>query len=322
MCQNNLFLTAITCTLLLVLPACHVKKANPTENNTLVIASDYLVEGDTSLFKGFSAQNKARVVIRPITTDALIGLMRNEGYNSGIDLVLSESSHSAFRLWQEKLLQPVYEKDAFNNADNDYISYKYSYVSLGIDPFVIYYPSDTLITARTYQDLFKTPHSYSLTREDILSFLSPLRQYKNQVDTYSWIERWDSTGVQQSQLTSHGDTLPAILTRHSHVELLRDSLKGAGSDKLIFPNGLRRGSYYDVLPMAIVNQAENYIMAKKFIQYYTNPGHNSIINEKLHTFPLYDYLESRSVDFKLNPANKEALLQYHPMIERIVNKLD
>ncbi len=318
--QFNLRFTVIAIISTLTLLSCHIKQAKVTIENTLVIASDYLTKGDTILFTHFSEKNKLRIVIKPMTTDAVIGLMRNKEYNSGLDLVLSASSHSTFRLWQEKLLQPIYEDDITNNDDNEYVSYKYSYVALGIDPFVIYYPSDTLLTARTYQDLFKTRHYHFLNRDDILSFLGPLRKYKDQVETFNWIERWDSVTVELASFNS--DTIPAILTRYSQISKLRDSLNtNLLDDKILFPNGLRKGCYYDVLPMAIIKQAENYILAKKFIEYCTNPGHNSIINDQLNTFPLYDYLESRSIDLKLNPVGNEILLQYHPMIERILNKL-
>jgi len=302
---------------ILLLSSCYIKSAKAPALKKLVIASDFLTEEDTVLFANFTQKHGVKLEIRPMTTDAIIGLMRNTDYNSGLDLILSESSHSAFRLSNEGLLQKIDKGDMEFDFEHDFVSDKYSFTALGIDPFVIHYASDSIVNARTYQDLFKTPHYRSLNRDDILAFLSPLRREKNQVEAYNWVEDWYEVSQEVSSSDSLNDSLHATLIRYSHLD--ENQLEEGTT---FFPNGLRKGSYYAISTMAIVKQAENYVTARLFIQHYSKPGNNSIINAKLGTFPLYDYLPARQGRFLLNPVNNETLLQYHPMIERILNKLE
>ncbi|MFT5859813.1 MAG: ABC-type thiamine transport system substrate-binding protein [Flavobacteriaceae bacterium] len=300
-----------------LLSSCYIKSAESPTQKTLVIASDFLSAKDTLLFTDFSKKHGVQLEIRPMTTDAIIGLMRNTDYNSGLDLILSESSHSAFRLSNERLTQKISKDDDEFDFEHTFISSKYSYVALGIDPFVIYYDSDSSINARTYQDLFKTPHYHSLNRDDLLAFLSPLRGQKNQVETYNWVEDWFNLAVEYQDSNSRLDSLRGHLIRYSH--LTPDQIEQGTT---YFPDGLRRGTYNAISTMAIVKQAENFVTARLFIQHYSNPGNNSIINDKLRTFPLYDYLPARKGEFQLNPVSNETLLQYHPMLDRILNKLE
>jgi hypothetical protein len=298
-----------------LLASCHIEQAKPIERETLTISSDYLEEGDTLLFTSFVKKYNVRLIIRSMSTDAVIGLMRNADYNSGLDLILSKSSHSAFRLSKQHVFQPLNKQDEKLIVEHDFISWKYDYVALGLDPYVIHYASDTAITARTYQDLFKYPHYHTLDHDDLLCFMSPLRHEKNQVDTYKWAERWYKLTVKSPENGPISDSISATLSRYSQIDDPNDGV-------IYYPDGLRSGCYYDLLTMGIVKQAENYLTAKKFISYYSNPGHNSTINEKLHTFPLYDYLPFRGDKFVLNPVSSETLLQYHGIIDRIINKLE
>ena len=314
--SNCRFIVVILVNIML-LSSCYIKSAKAPVVKTLVIASDFLSEEDTVLFADFSKKYGVRLEIRPMTADAIIGLMRNTDYNSGLDLILSESSHSAFRLSNEGLLQNIDPEDKEFDLEHNFVSDKYSYVALGIDPFVIQYAPDSLVNARTYKDLFIIPHYHALNRDDILVFLSPLRHEKNQVEAYNWVENWNGVSQELTDSDSLVDSLHATLIRYSH--LAADQIdKGT----TYFPKGLKKGIYYDVITMAIVKQAENYVTTRLFIQHYSNPGNNSDINDKLGTFPLFDYLPARQGAFQLSPLSNETLLQYHLVIQRILNKLE
>jgi hypothetical protein len=313
--RRHLRICFALCATLAVFASCHTERAKPLERETLTIASDFLDEDDTLLFSGFVKKYNVRLIIRSMSTDGVIGLIGNAEYNSGLDLILSSSSQSAFRLSKQHIFQSISEDDSDLQIAHEYFSTKYDYVALGIDPFVISYASDSTITARTYQDLFKIPHYHTLNRDDILCFMSPLRHEKNQVETYKWIERWYNLAVERPKSGAISDSLPATLRRYSQLEDINAGV-------IYYPDGLRSGCYYDLSTMGIVKQAENYLTAKKFISYYSNPGHNSIINKKLQTYPLFDYLASRQNKFTLNSVKSETFLQYHGIIDRIINKLD
>ncbi len=305
--------------LLAGLSSCFVDTATPVNDKELAIVSDYLVAKDTVLFKRFKEKYDCRVFIRTMTTDELIGYMRNADHNSALDIVMMKSIHNVLILNKNGVLHPLGKNERSFHVDSSYISAKYNYVGLGFDPFVLCYTTDTVPLISNYSALSKTRHFNRLTNEDILVFLSPMRKEQTRVNFYSWTKQWRS----QTTPFDAKDTLQAefpILALYSDFRTFPKSLKKYTI--VNYPKGKKEGSYFNLRSIAIVRQAEHFTLAKNFISFYRNAGYNEDINLKLKTVPLFHSLLDSHNEFVPYPLNPEKALEYQLTIERMLNKMN
>ena len=169
-----------------ILSGCYVENASPEKNKTLVIASDYLDEGDTLIFSEFAKKEKVRIIIKHLDAGTIVGEIQNNKYTHGIDLVLMKSLYSVYNLNRTDLFHSInHIKDEFRSLE-PYISDKYKYVGLGIDPFVCVSNPDTNVVIRNYNDLKDTKFINLLEEEDLIPMLSPLMSKMNKVKCYDW----------------------------------------------------------------------------------------------------------------------------------------
>lgn len=301
------------------LTSCYVETAQPTDRRELVIASDYLTPADTILFEEFTRQNKVRIFIREISTNGIIGLIRNADYDSGLDLIMVKSVHDVYRLNQQKILHPLYEGDEEIKSEENYTSYRYNFVGIGLDPYVILQPTDSLPELTSYDELKDRKHISLLSEGDEKTFFSPLRGNLPRVEVFNWLKEWKNHVVDSTYLSNTHDSVRLILATHSSTTQLVDSIKRR-FNRMTFPESFK-GTFYNLRTICIVHQAENYKTAKEFINFCVNPGYNDQICRKTSIFPIYSYLKSREGTFTPYPVKAEEAMQYHSLIERVMNKL-
>lgn len=304
------------------LVSCSIETAQPAKSQALVIASDFLDAKDTSIFSDFVRKNDVRIEIRHLSPDEIIAEVQEKGYNSGIDLIFSQNMQTPIKLNRSGVLQDLVEAESEIKEQNKYISYKHNFVGIGLDPFVFKYTIDSLRQITSYQELSKYPHYHTLSNSDMISFLSPIRKKMNRTKTSEWTKKWNSMSTLRPEKGPWNDTAKVVLCKYSQLETFKDSIWMNYPDDHYFPNENRSGVYYDLVSLAIVKQAEHFADAQKFMEYCQNSGYNATLNRKIHRFPIYNYLKARSEGPKFFLSHVDELLQYHDVIERMLDKLN
>jgi len=308
--------------LLAGISACSIESAKPVKSQALVIASDFLHEEDTVLFSDFAQKTDIQLIIRHISPDQLISEVESKGYNSGIDLVLSKNMYTQVRLNKKGILQDLIPAEDDAKTQNRYISYKHNFIGIGLDPFVFKYTSDSLQSAKRYHDLSNTPHYHTLSEAEIISFLSPYRWKANRVKTYEWAVEWNKNSAIRPEKGPWRDSMQLVLCKHSQLNSFSDSVWMCYPEGFYFPEGSGNGVYFDLMSISIIQQAEHYSDAQKFIEHCQNSGHNALLNQKLDRFPIYDYLTSRKNGPKFYPVHIDELLKYYDVLERMLDKIN
>lgn len=310
-------------TLLLAgLTSCGIETAEPEQSEALVIASDFLHEKDTVLFSDFTRKNNVHLIIRHLSPDQMISEVESKGYNSGIDLVLSGNMHTQITLNKNGILQDLVELESEIKTQNQYISYKHNFVGIGLDPFVLKYASDSIQEPKSYHDLARFSGYHTLSKSDIISFLSPIRKRMNRAKTYDWAKNWTENSSLRPEKGPWNDSAKVVLCKYSQLETINDSIWEAYSDGHYFPNEEGTGVYFDLISISIVQQAEHYSDAQKFMAHCQNSGYNATLNRQIHCFPIYNYLQARIDGPKFYTSQIDQLLKYHDVLGRLLDKLN
>lgn len=307
---------------LLAVTSCTIETAQPIKSNSLVIASDFLHAEDTVLFKDFIKDNDVRLKIRHLTADQIIRIIKEKRYNSGLDMVLSQNMHTSIKLNRNRVLHDLIDPKNEIKSQNLYISYKHNFIGIGLDPFVFKYTNDTLRGITHYEDLNEHHHYHTLSYFDKLSFLSPIRKKQNRVDTYNWAQKWNNQTMLRPEKGPWRDSAEVVLCRYSQLRSFNDSIWKQYPADFFFPNQDRNGVYFEVMTLSIVQQAEHFADAQKFIKYCQNSGYNAQLNADLNRFPIYKYLNARIEGPTFYTSNLDELLKYHDVLVRIIDKLD
>ena len=301
--------------------SCSIEMAKPEKKQTLVIASDFLHEEDTLIFKQFVQKHKIRVVIRHLSPEELIAKLKDARFNSGIDVVLAQNAYTALRLNNLGMLHDFEKTPEASTNTNRYISYKHNFIGIGLDPFVFNYPVDSIRTATRYHDLRTQPSYHLLSNWDLLSFFSPIRKETNQSKTFEWMKDWKSHSAFRPEKGPWADSVRVNLCKYSQLTTVEDSTWISYSKEIVFPESRGMGTHYELIVLAIVDQAEHFDAANKFIEFCQNPGYNELINKKMHRFPIYDFLELRKSAPRFYPIPIDKLVQNDEMILRMLKKL-
>ncbi len=301
--------------------SCDIETAEAKKSQRLIIASDFLHVQDTLIFKEFVRENNVRVVIRHLSGNKIIEKIKREGFNSGLDIVLTKNMNTALRLNNVGALHDFEKNENDVQSQNPYISYTHNFVGIGLDPFVFKYPVDSVRTARHYQDLMKTKHYYTLSDADILSFLSPIRKERNRANTYEWIKNWKKNGSLRPAKAPWSDSAKVILCKYSQLDAFQDSIWSNYSKTIHFPNTDRAGVYFDLVCVSIVQQAEHFTEAQKFLAFCQNAGHNTVINSRIKRFPVYPCLSALKNGPPFYPVKIDQLVQYHEVLRRVLLKM-
>ena len=311
-----LFFIIAASSILLSSNSCSIETAKPSTEKELFIISDYLSESDTIIFQEFINKEKVILQIINMESDKIIGLTRNQGTNVQADLILVKSLYDIHKISKRDILHTINFSKELSTTEQKHSSWKFNYVGFGLDPFIIACPENNFI--RTYNDLLQTSFVNELSERELISMLSPVMYKMKRVKANKWIKKFISHSKNKmTVLDSNGRMLP-ILTTHSSFSTNQDTILNYQQRIISYPNSKSSGSFFNIRTIGIVDQAQNYIEAKAFINYYLTSENNIKLNKRLHTFSIHPNNES----FRRYKAPNEKLIQYYQIVDRLLKKLN
>ncbi len=302
--------------LLFGLAGCYIDTAPIEKGEVVVIASDYLTPDDSILFEDYTNDHDIRVVIHTISCDSLISALDEALYDSGFDVVMMSSLTDVRRLYSKDMLHAIYETPA--GFPGEYISYDYDYFMVGYNPFVVIQTTDTLPVIQELDELKTFEHRRSITDNHSISLLSTFRTRMSRLELYGWAKAWWKNSTYEKPTLK--DSVPRYLTLLTDYYDLPDSIRSA-FPIYHFPLGSDDRYRFEPISICIVHDAENYKAALGFVEHWTNAGYNALLNEKLHTIPVYEGGALEGSMFPISPEEQENSIQYHLTTERIIHRL-
>ncbi|MCH2231269.1 MAG: hypothetical protein MK105_13075 [Crocinitomicaceae bacterium] len=306
-----------------ILTSCSIETAKPSSKKKLVIASDYLTSKDTVLFTKFIKQSGVQLSIFNMSTDRIIGTIRNTEANSGIDVLMVKSLYDVSRLNKRDILQNLNFSETLPMEAQTYASWKYNYVGIGIDPYIIAFDLRKNNNSRMYNDLTLNRYLNGIENDHFPPLLAPVLKKLNKAKGNKWIKRYLENGIQlPTKMDSlQNDTtyikLPLICTM-SFFKEQKDSLPILKNRSYLLPNERTTGIFYNVRSISLVDQAENFTTAKEFLFHYLEEENNIALNKKINTYSIY----SNHSNFRKYNTSPEMLIPYYSMIDRIKRKLE
>lgn len=301
-----------------ILTSCSIDTASAPKDKVLVIASDYLFEKDTLLFSSFVKEQKVAIKILHISTDKIIGNIRNTGSNSGIDVVMVKSVYDIFKLNKRDILHNIRLDELDSKEKIKYSSATYNYFAFGIDPYVVFNANVNPFKVKTYNDLTNHQFLNELEEREITPFLSPVMHKMKRVQANNWMKKFLNNSRKISESTDSMKLYAPILTTLScyHQRLKSDTIYFNRS--ISYPNKKSTGSFYNLRTFGIIKQAENYMSAKNFISFCLTSKNNSVINSKIGTISIHP---SKN-DFRKYSTSIEKLIEQYILVDRVVRKFD
>jgi ABC-type thiamine transport system substrate-binding protein len=304
-------------TFLLVISSCTIESAEEPAEKKLFIASDYLHEKDSILFKEFELEMNVDVNIIPIQTEELISRLKQQGLNSGIDAIMVKSLYDLHKLNKHNLLHPIYFEKQLNPEVCAYSSWKIPYVALGVDPFILAHDPHYSKGFKNYEDLIRFKFVTALGNSQTVPFLSAALRKENKVNGNIWIKTFCSNSIDINSTTDSLLMQEVILTTYSDFKRNNFTDNRFKNKSSFFPNSNGKGTLFNVRSISLVNQAQNYVNAKEFIFFYTKPKRNIELNKEFHTMSVF----SNQKECNYYTISPEKLIPYYGMVDRVLKKL-
>lgn len=317
--------------LLVGFSACTIEKARPSQKQELYIASDCLSAKDTILFRSFIANSGIKLRIIHYSADSLKQVLKNEGIQTKLDVVILSSVYDMNKFEHADLLQRVKTEDFPSNLPEKYISNTKKWTGIGIDPYVLLTLNDTTGKIRSYKDLLaKSKWCTTLTSNTdwfpfyatIVRKMDPKKEY----NAYDYIKQLQETNLGELSKKDSNLLCNILLTHYSsyrNSEIIQKSRFKNG--KLIFPNQRTGGSFYNMRCFGIVFQARNHQNAFDFFEYLLIESVNKHINNYWKTFPIisnhessYSYQNIRYKKFSTTPIY---LTTYYDRVKNILESI-
>lgn len=297
--------------LFLVLIGCEVPSAAPEKHPTLVVATDFVAEGDSLLFTQFGKKHNVQVVLKQMSADSIMQLFQFDPYGLGIDVVLMHRAYDMRRIRNEKMLEPLKSESLPEEA---LLTDSRLYITCGIDPFVCL--SREKIRVNIYDDLNKIPFFLNLDHKSKTHFFAPYEERLHRAKTFDKLKKLNKVVLPMKAWAR--DSSNAILTTYSEYKSIasKDSL-WFDFTELHFPNSATSGVFYDALTAGVIRQSSHYSTASKLLEWMTSPE----INKRLNANRNYEPIRSTG-NYRRFSTTPDALMQYHTMIERMLRELD
>ncbi len=296
--------------------SCNIETAKAPKNKQIIILSDYLTQSDTSLFLSFLHEENVSMQIVQMQADKIIGLIRNEGANIHADVIMVKTMSDVHKMSKRSLLQRINFSKDLTQEQGRYASWLYDFVGYGIDPFIV--ASTPKRKVRIYNDLLESKFVNELNEKETISMLSPIMNKLKKVDANKWVKKFSDSSVSKSMLLDSLNRNFPVLTLYSDFSSNKDTLLDYSNRYLRYPNSKSTGSFFNLRTIAIINQAQNYSVAKDFIFYCLDEENNRSINKSLNTFPIYS---SKEV-FRKYSVSQEKLVEYNQIIARLLKKVN
>lgn len=313
--MQKTFQIALFLILLSVLWSCRLETAQPVKQKQLVIASDYLSESDTLLFRSFSESSNTRITILPWKKSKIIGEFRNNKYNTGIDVIMMKSMYDVHDLHKRKLFQPLKVSVNLKEEYLDFSSERYDYFGFGYDPYIVAYPQNERATIKMYNDLKRYKYIKDLNESELIPMIAPILGKMKKTEAHLWIKRMYEHNYADSLLSDSLISRMPILTNYSNFQKNRNG-KLYKNKVILMPNNKSTGTFYNLRTMAIAFQAEHYTEATEFIDFHLSEENNRSLNKKMKTIAI----NSSEAGFRKYYVHSEEMLEYYTLIERSLNR--
>jgi len=301
----------------LVISSCTIESAEEPAEKKLFIASDYLHEKDSILFIDFERKMNIDVHIIPIQTEELISRLEQQGLNSGIDVIMVKSLYHLHKLNKHNLLHPIYFEKQLDHQVSAYSSWKFHYVALGVDPFILAHNPHYSKRFNNYEDLMRFKFVTALGNSETVPFLSSALRKENKVNGNIWIKTFCSNSIDINSTTDSLLMQEVILTTYSDFKKNNFTDNRFKNKSSFFPNSNGKGTLFNVRSISIVNQAQNYVNAKEFIFFYSKPKRNIELNKEFRTMSVF----SNQIECTYYTVSPEKLVPYYSMVDRVLKKL-
>lgn len=289
---------------------CMIENAKQDKKQELTIISDYLSPSDAAFFKAYESASECTVRIINMSADSIMNMMKHHRLNSGIDIIMLESVVDVKKFHSNKLLHPIYPSHSHPKNTLEKGSSKYAYITYGINPFIVTYPDSIRTKIRTYDDLTRVNYNNTLSEKETLVLLSAAYKQLGKVKANNWIRNFTKHGISvEDSLIGY---IPVLTTlRKQKMD------KGAHLDRMTYPNEYSTGTFYEPFTICIANQAENYTLAKSFIEHYLKNEENEKLNELTNSLSVF----ATSKTIRVYSVKSEELLPNYQMVTRVLNKL-
>lgn len=296
--------------LVLLSVGCSGPLAKPDPNPKLVVATDHIAPGDTSLFRSFEKKYKVKIELKEMSADSLIQLYKKDRYNTGIDVILIHKLFDMRKIAVAGMLEPIHEELPETSIHN----HKNTYVACGFDPFVCISRSDKNTAVHIYDDLSRIPYINMLSIKSEAHFFAGFEFKLNRVRTYKRIEKIKKTGMTYSPHAA--DSALAVFTTLSDYQLHKSDSTMKRFTEISYPNRSTSGVFHDLLTFGIIEQSSNYNSSKKLLEWLSDPA----VNKKFTKSRGYQSLTSNR-EYAIYSVDPDKLTQYHLMILRMIEEL-
>ena len=310
---NWRFLSFI-CFIVLQLNSCSIEEAHNQKKGKLIVLSDYLESKDSSIFKVFKKQQNVDIEIIHMSAGKMIQLIRNEKYTAKADIIMVKSMYDVHRLSQQSIFQKIVFSNELNEKQRKHVSIKYNYFGFGIDPFVNVH--QTSKTRSMYSDLVNNDFINLLDDKQRTVFFSPILKKMSRVKSKKWLQRVINHSIIDLSILDSNKQISALTT---YSEYKRSHLNKKSAFKSItFPNSSKNGTFYNLRTIGIVDQTENYPLAKLFVKFYLQPKSNKSLTKQMFLLPIMD----KTKGFREYSIGPDELIQYFTLTNRILTSLN
>lgn len=248
---------------------------------------------DTTLFDQFEKQSKIHVFVHHASSQKILEQIKLKKWQSEIDAVILSNAMDLVELSDEGVFHQADELDEID------------WQPLFSNPFVFYFPSDTLMPFNSYGQLF--------------------RNYKSRVDP-KYINSFDKWG----------NLIPGLKKKYLIYSLAEiqgkilysDSLTGKGmllveiapyshyadKSKIVIPDQSYKGAIGIIGGMGLIKQSKNRSNAQELYNYCQNLNWRKKLAKDIDLFPILDEEGNKSRDV--------LLFQDPPNLKEIKNKAD
>lgn len=300
-----------------ILSSCSIPEVQESKKGSLIIASDFLTNSDSLVFKNFEKRSKIKVYIKHLSTDSIIAHIKHFGYNSKFDGVLLFSSYGMNRLSTLNFLNDL--PTQFSEQPIALRSPKNDWICVGLDPYVIDF-GDSVTEKISYNELtYGKRWKPALSKEQSSAFYaSVFHQFgrKQMAKSKTWLQ-----AMKNHEISSINDSLST-----ANFTLNRHSLAKAEKNNFILPNQEKSGVFYDGIGIGILTHSRKYAELEQLISYLMIRHNNQNVMAKLNLFPaenpdnrsVYDYQNKYPKLFRCSP--NKCVREYRDL-ERVLMKL-
>ncbi len=281
--------------MLLAFTGCTIEEVSKNEKDTITIVSDYLQPSDTVLFALIQDSLGITINIKQMSTDQLIGEIRNKRFDTGIDVVMMESAFDVNRLRRMNIFHPITTSELRNRWRD------HNVIPIAINRYIRIAKFDSLSNDK---DSPVKPHSYHLSKDELVVYLSFDFDYSDPVLATANIKRAKERHTTVKSDIWQCDEL-VVPKRYQEVAS-KDSLfqNFNWSDPITTTK-------YNVLTIGIVNQPPNFNQTIRFIRLLRSDNYLKPLIEK---FRLSE-IPVRSGSLKLDLEDQ---IQYFVRIEKLL----